>query len=449
MALIRKNQDYELTVVSASAEGFGVCRLDGRAIFVPGALEGERWRVHIVKVTETTIWGKGIELLEASPSRIPNDCPNPCGGCCLRHMRYEEELRLKKQRVDDCLHRLGDLDITVSRIHPSPLINGYRNKAVFAVGTRDGKAVVGFYSPRSHRIIPAADCRLQSENCLRAARAVTSFMNLHEIPAYDEDTGRGCVRRVFYRESDTHAVLVIVAARGFGAMTAELTESIRRACPFLSGIVLNINKSRGNVVLDGDFYTLFGSAEITATLLGVHFEISPQAFFQINRLQAENLYSTAIEWASPAQRVLDLYCGAGTISLCFAAQGARVTGVELVPEAVENARRNAALNGIADVDFLCADVSELHFDTPPDVLIVDPPRKGLAPGVVEQICCLGPTRVVYVSCNPATLARDLRLFTDRKYLTERVEAFDMFPRTAHVETVCLLTHKGDKGSKWG
>ncbi len=441
MPLIRKNQDYELIVSSASAEGFGICRLNGRAVFVPGALEGERWRVHIVKVTETAIWGKGTELLEPSPHRIPNDCPNPCGGCCLRHMSYEEELRLKKQRVDDCLRHLGGLEITASCIHPSPLIDKYRNKAVFAVGTMDGKTIFGFYSPRSHRIIPVSDCRLQSENCLCVARTVTAFMNCHAIPAYNEETGRGCVRRIFYRESDTHAVLVIVAARGFGALTPELTESLRQSCPFLSGIVLNVNKSRSNTVLSGDFYTLFGSPEITATLLGVRFEVSPQAFFQINRLQAENLYRTAIALASPAQNVLDLYCGAGTISLCFAAQGAQVTGVELVPEAVENAQRNAVLNGILNTNFLCDDVSDLHFDASPEALIVDPPRKGLDPGVVDEICRIGPARVVYVSCNPATLARDLRLFAARGYLADMVEAFDMFPRTAHVETVCLLTHK--------
>ena len=410
--MLSKNQKYTVTIESCTVEGYGVCRLDGRAVFVSGALPGEDWEVLILKVTNTAVWAKGTRMLKASPDRIPNTCPNPCGGCSLRCLRYPEELAVKKQHVDDCLRRLGGQARGTDCIHPSPDTDRCRNKAVFAVGDRDGKAVFGFYRPRSHDIVPVTDCLLQSERCLQTAKAVIDFMNREGISAYCEESGRGTVRHLFWR-------------------------------PFLTGIVLNVNKSRLNTVLAGEFYTLWGRETVRQRFCGVDFEVQPQAFLQVNPLQAEAIYRQVCEWAIPAgeePEVLDLYCGAGTISLCLAKTAGHVTGIEIVPEAVENAKKSAAKNGIANADFFCADSSELSgLGLHPAAAVVDPPRKGLDERVVTDLAALMPERIVYVSCNPATLARDLKRFEEQGYLLQRAEAFDMFPRTAHIETVVLMT----------
>ena len=441
--MLTKNQKYTVTIESCTVEGYGICRLDGRAVFVSGALTGESWEILILKVTNTAVWAKGIRLITPSPERIPNTCPNPCGGCSLRHLSYPAELAVKKQHVDDCLRRLGGQKKGTDCIHASPDIDRCRNKAVFAVGERGGKAVFGFYRPRSHDLVPVSDCLLQSERCLQAAKAVTDFMNREGIPVYSEETGKGTVRHLFWRESDKSAVICITAVRGFGARTGVLVDFLRRTCPFLTGIVLNINKSRLNTVLAGEFYILWGSETVCQRFCGVEFEIQPQAFLQVNPRQAEAIYRKVCEWAVPVDtkpEVLDLYCGAGTISLCLAEAAGHVTGVEIVPEAVENARQSAARSGISNADFFCADSSELSaLGLRPDVAVVDPPRKGLDERVVADLAALEPERIVYVSCNPATLARDLKRFEEHGYFLQRAEAFDMFPRTAHVETVVLLT----------
>ena len=444
--MLTKNQQYTVSIESCTVEGYGVCRLDGRAVFVSGALPGEEWEILILKATNSAVWAKGIRLIAASDARIANDCPNPCGGCSLRHLEYAAELAVKKQHTDDCLRRLGGQEKGTDCIHPSPAIERYRNKAIFAVGEREGKAVFGFYRPRSHDLIPITDCLLQSERCLRAARAVTDFMNREGIAAYCEERGKGTVRHIFWRESERDAVLCITAARGFGGRTEALVAFLRGECPFLTGIVLNINKARLNTVLAGEFYTLWGSGSVRQDFCGVEFAVQPQAFLQVNPRQAEAIYEKVREWAVPEgsrAEILDLYCGAGTISLCLAGSAARVTGVEIVPEAVENAKQSAARNGISNTEFFCADSSELgRLGIHPDAAVVDPPRKGLDERVVTDLAALGPERIVYVSCNPATLARDLKRFEERGYTMERAEAYDMFPRTAHVETVCLLTHNG-------
>ncbi|MBQ3380336.1 MAG: class I SAM-dependent RNA methyltransferase, partial [Oscillospiraceae bacterium] len=298
--MLSKNQKYTVTIESCTVEGYGVCRLDGRAVFVSGVLPGEDWEVLILKVTNTAVWAKGTRMLKASPDRIPNTCPNPCGGCSLRCLRYPAELTVKKQHVDDCLRRLGGQARGTDCIHPSPDTDRCRNKAVFAVGDRDGKAVFGFYRPRSHDIVPVTDCLLQSERCLQAAKAVIDFMNREGISAYCEETGRGTVRHLLWRESDRDAVLCITAARGFGSRTEDLVGFLRRACPFLTGIVLNVNKSRLNTVLAGEFYTLWGRETVRQRFCGVDFEVQPQAFLQVNSLQAEAIYRKVCEWAIPA-----------------------------------------------------------------------------------------------------------------------------------------------------
>ena len=451
MEPLLKNQIIEAEVEGWSHDGAGVVRAGGRAVFVPGAIPGERWRVRIVKAGAAAVYGKGEALLAASPDRCAPDCPAypQCGGCALRHVSYDAELRMKLDRVNEAYKRIGGLDLRAETILGAAETEGYRNKAIYAV-TPDLRP--GFYRPRSHQVIPVERCRLQAEESDRAARAVCDFARAEGFPAYDEATGRGLLRHVFTRRARDGALQVtVVAAGGFGAKTQALAEAVRAACPETVGVILNVNKTRGNTVLAGDFYTLWGADTLSDTLCGSRFELSPQSFYQVNPAQAERLYDRAVAYAAPEGRglALDLYCGAGTITLALARGAERVVGAEIVPEAVENARENALRNGVGNAEFLCADAGEaaaelLRRGERPDAVVVDPPRKGLSPAALEAVCALAPARVVYVSCNPATQARDLKRFRELGYAAREAVAVDMFPRTSHVETVCLLSKRNVK-----
>ena len=443
-----KNQIYTVTIDGYSSEAYGVCRINGRAVFVPRALAGERWRVRIVKAGASAVYARGEELLSPSPERIEPDCPyfGKCGGCDCRHMSYDEELRFKLERVNSALHRIGKQTVEAREIIGSDDLERYRNKGIFAVAERNGEPDCGFFRGRTHELIGVERCLLQTELAERAAHAVTSFLRENALPAYDEKSGRGTVRHVFCRRAmkGSDAVVCVVSVGGFGDKTALLVETLRAACPELSGVVLNINKNRGNTILAGDFYTLWGRAEIVDELCGSRFSIAPQAFFQINPPQAEKLYERAVRYAGGGELAFDLYCGAGTISLCLARVFQRVIGAEIVSEAVENARANAVANGVENVEFLCADAGEAaralaERKLRPDVIVVDPPRRGMDEAAVRAVCSMSPGCVVYVSCDPATLARDVLRFSELGYTPQEVTAVDMFPRTCHVETVCLLS----------
>ena len=445
---LEKNQQYTAEITGYTSDGAGVCRVRGRAVFVKGALEGETWEIRILKVTASAVYARGEHLLSPSPARISPACPyfEKCGGCDLLHMDYEEELRFKKGRVDDALRRIGGLDLTVSEILGADSREGYRNKGICAVGGANGKPIAGFFRPRSHDIVPVDRCLIQPELMARANRAVIAWMAENGVAPYAEATGRGSVRHIFTRcaRATGQAVCCVVSARGFGPKTGALVQALRRACPELTGIVLNINRSRGNTVLAGDFHTLWGSDTLEDVLCGFRFTLSPLSFFQINPVQTEMLYGRALEFAALAGgTALDLYCGAGTISLCLSRAADRVIGAEIVPPAVENARKNAAANGVKNVEFLCADCAEAAAALAargerPEVVVVDPPRKGLVADVIGSIAGMGPRRVVYVSCDPGTLARDLRHFAQLGYAPRKATAVDMFPGTRHVETIVLL-----------
>ena len=455
MKELKKNQIFTVGIESYSSDGYGVCRVEGRAVFVPRAIVGEQWRIRIVKVSASAVFARGEELLSPSACRVESSCPyfGKCGGCDLCHMRYDEELNFKLSRVNDALTHIGKQSVRATEILGSEKTERYRNKAIFAVAESEGSAAYGFFRERSHQLIPIDKCLLQDELSEKVAASVVQFMNENAIPAYDEESGRGVVRHVFCRRAlhTGDAVACIVAARGFGSATGILVEALRQSCPELSGIVLNINKSRGNTVLAGDFYTLWGRDDITDSLCGVRFNISPQSFFQINPPQAEKLYARAVEYAAPARDslVFDLYCGAGTISLCLAQRAGQVIGAEIVPEAIENAKKNAEMNGISNTEFLCADAGQAAAELAarglkPDAVVVDPPRKGMSEEAVAAVASMAPERVVYVSCNPATLARDILRFNSYGYTLQKVTAVDMFPRTCHVETVvCLSREKAD------
>ena len=450
MDTLKKNQIHTAQITGYASDGAGVCRICGRAVFVKGAVPGEIWDVRILKVSASSVYGRGEKCISPSPFRQEPPCPvyRKCGGCSLLHITYDEELRMKLGRVNDSLKRIGGLDFQIQEILGADLPDHYRNKAIYAANQIDGIVQKGFYRAASHDLIPVDRCLLQNELADRAADTVCRWMNEQHFPAYDENTGKGTIRHIFTRKAKCtpDAVLCIVTARGFGSKTEHLVETIRETCPELTGILLCVNKQKGNVILDGDFHLLWGKAEMEDILCGLRFSIAPQAFYQINPPQAERLYEKAVEFAihSPADSVLDLYCGAGTITLRLAKEAAHVIGAEIVSEAIENAKKNALTNHIENVEFLCADAGEAaqalaERGLKPDCITVDPPRKGLSGKAIDAILSMQPKRIVYVSCDPATLARDLKLLCAKDYSPVSGAAVDMFPHTPHVESVVLLT----------
>lgn len=451
-----KNEIYTVQIEGYNSEACGVCRIAGRAVFVPGTIPGEAWEIKILKVTNAAVYAKGLRLLSPAEVRVEPDCPwyGKCGGCDTRHLSYEEELRFKLMRVNDALRHIGKQCVLAGEILGSAEIDRYRNKAVFAFAQRAGQASFGFYRERSHDLIPVEDCLLQSELSCRCARTVADFLRSEGISAYEEQSGRGTVRFVFCRQAihTKDAVVCISTAKGFGNSTAKLVSSLREQCPELTGIVLNVNKKPGNTILAGDFYTLWGDMLLHDRLCGSVFSLAPQAFFQINPPQAERLYEKAAAYAAlgPDDLAFDLYCGAGTISLRLARDAGHVIGAEIVPEAVANAKENARQNRVFNTEFLCGDAGDAAQALAarglrPRVVVVDPPRKGMSLEAVTAVASMSPERLVYVSCNPATLARDILRFQENGYILQEVTAVDMFPRTSHVETVTLMTHSNEKG----
>lgn len=453
MTEIKKNSIYTVTVEGYTHDGDGVAHVDGRVFFVKGALLGETCEALVLKDNKNVVFAKLHKLLTPSPSRIAPSCANfgKCGGCDLLHMDYREELRLKRQRVEDALRRIGGLDVPVTGIIGAESIDNYRNKAIYAVGINEGRAVTGFYRERSHDIIPTETCLIQADVADRAAAAVRNWMNKYFITAYNEKLRTGVIRHVFcrYAFATKKAQITIVSNEKNLPHQEDLIDEIRRLCPEAAGIVLNFNRTRGNTVLAGDFYILWGDDFIVDELCSLKFKLSPRSFYQINSAQAQKLYAKALEYAAltGSETVLDLYCGTGTITLVLAGQAKHAVGVEIVEAAIQDAWENARLNEIKNVDFICADAniaaqSLKDRGTLPDVVVVDPPRKGLAPEVIGTIAGLSPARVVYISCDPATLARDLKIFKSLGYNAIEATAFDMFPRCAHVESIVLMTKCG-------
>lgn len=447
MEPLRKNTTHTLRFQGYTAEGMGVARLEGRVVFVPGVISGELWEVLLVKVSKNVIWGKGVKLLEPSPERAQADCPlaGRCGGCQYRHMTYAEELRAKRARVQDALKRLGGVDVPVPPVLGAEEPLRYRNKVQFPV--TDGK--IGFYRARSHQVIDAEDCLLQPEQTAEIRRAVLEWMQEFHIPAYNETARRGLVRHLYVRTNRKGQALCCLVSCGKELPHGpELVRRLQEKTPGLAGVVVNFNLRDTNVILGEEFQTLWGRADLEEELCGLTFRLSVPSFFQVNRDQTQRLYQLALEFAglTGAETVLDLYCGIGSITLVLARQAKRVIGAEIVPEAVENAKENARNNGISNAEFFLGDAGKIAARLAeerlcPQVVVVDPPRKGLAEETPEIIAGMGPERVVYVSCDPATLARDVKRFGVLGYTVQRVQPVDLFPRTAHVET-CVLLQRG-------
>ena len=443
---LAKNQEHIVAIEGYGEGGMGVARIDGRVVFVHGALRGETCRVLILKTLKSVAFAKVLEVLEPSSERMESDCPYfpRCGGCTYRHMSYEEELRLKKQRVQDNLARIGGSAVVVEEILGAADTLRYRNKAQYPV-SKDGR--VGFYRARTHEVIECEQCLLVKNEADAAAEALREYMQSCRVAGYDEKTGRGLVRHLYVRSNATGESLVCVLVNGDKLPQEEtLVALLRGACPKCTGIVLGTNTKKGNVILGDRYRTLWGDDRLEDTLCGKRFLLSVPSFYQVNRTQAERLYAKAIEFADLTGRetVLDLYCGAGTITLALSDHAKKVLGAEIVPEAIDDARENAVRNEVKNVEFFCGDASDVakklaQEHLRPDVITVDPPRKGLAPVLVESIAEMQPERVVYVSCDSATMARDVKRFAELGYTATRAAAVDMFPRADHVETVCLLS----------
>ena len=449
----REGQLCRLVIDGYASDGAGVARLDGMVVFVQGGIRGEACDVRLTHVGRSALWGRVEEVVNPSPARIFPRCRHytKCGGCQFRHMNYAEELEAKRIRVEDALRRLGGAEIHVSAILGAEQVDRYRNKAQFPVakGPR-----IGFYRPRSHDVIDVDDCLLQGEAAARLRGAVKEWMAEYSIPAYNERTFTGLVRHVYVRTNRAGRSLCCLLVNGRGVpREVELVRALRRAEPNLAGIVLGVNEKHNNVILGDSYRTLWGEDFLSDTLCGLTFRLSVPSFYQVNPAQTEVLYGKALEFAglTGAETVLDLYCGIGTISLVMARKAGMVWGAEVVPQAVDDAIANARRNHIENARFLCADAGEAARylegeGVRPDVVCVDPPRKGLAEDVVDTIADMGPERVVYVSCDPGTLGRDVKRFAGRGYTLKKAVAVDMFPRTAHVETVVLLS-KGEVDSK--
>ena len=447
MAALEKNNIYTARIEGYSSEGLGIARIDGQVVFVHGAVRGELCRVLVMKVLKNAAFGKVTELLEPSPERREPDCPyyGRCGGCDFRHLSYREELWAKRQRVQDALTRLGGSDVEVEEILGAADPLYYRNKSQYPVSA--GK--VGFYRARTHDVVDIERCLIQKPQADAAAAALRDYLRDFAVPSYDEKTGRGLLRHLYVRTNRRGESLVCVLANGERLPhEEELVGRLRRTIPDCVGVVLGVNTRRGNTILGERYRTLWGADTLEDELCGLTFRLSVPSFYQVNRDQAEVLYRKAVEYAglTGGELVVDLYCGAGTITQVMAGGTGRVIGAEIVPEAIEDARENARRNGIENVEFFCGDAAQLAADFAgrglrPDVICVDPPRKGLAPEVIAAAAQMAPQRVVYVSCDPGTLGRDVKRFAEYGYRVQRAAACDLFPGTRHVETVVLLSHK--------
>lgn len=450
--MLAKNQCFEMTCDAFGQDAQGVCRHEGMAVFVPGLLPGERALVRIVKPEKRYAFGRVEKLLEKSPSRAEPFCPiyKRCGGCVCQHMTYEASLAFKRQQVQDLLRRVGGLSIEVPPVWGMAHPFGYRNKGAYPVAQTDGAPACGFFAPRSHDLVPLPEngCAIQGEDSAKATQAVLNWMRENSVPAYDEQTGRGLVRHIMTRSTTSCELMVVVVTRADIPKASRLIELLRAAVPGLCSVCLSVNSRRTNVILGTDIRVLWGKAAMEDTLCGLRFSVSPLSFFQVNPQQTERLYGLALEYAglTGAETVVDAYCGAGTISLLLAQKAKKVIGIEIVPEAIQNANENAALNGIANAEFHVGATEELlpklvENGLRPDVIVLDPPRKGCDPAVLQAIIAAAPKRVVYVSCGAPTLARDAKLLAEGGYAAERVQCVDMFCWTGAVETVMSLVQQ--------
>ena len=448
--VMKKNDIVDLVIEDMSAEGSGIGKVDNMAVFVPLTAVGDKLKVRIVKVKTKYAYGIIEEIISMSPDRINVDYQafSRCGGCVYRHISYESECKIKYNRVYNAIKRIGKVDML-----PKPIISAinsdrYRNKAQYPINENGD---TGFFATHSHRIIPCSDCLLQPSEFALSSKALKKWINDNKISVYNEQTKAGVVRHFYLRKGFKTGEIMAVLVINSSSVKAQnqLVEALKQALgDSLKSVYLNINKKDTNVILGDECRLIYGKEYITDILCGVSFKISPLSFYQVNRDMAERLYEKAAEYAKPeGKKILDLYCGAGTIGLSMAKRAASVIGVEIVPEAIEDAKQNAKDNEIENARFICADAAEAanklsKEGIKPDICILDPPRKGCDAELLATVAeDFSPERIIYVSCDPATLARDIEILKVYNYELLEYTPVDLFPRTSHVETVCLLSRK--------
>ncbi|MBQ9535338.1 MAG: 23S rRNA (uracil(1939)-C(5))-methyltransferase RlmD [Clostridia bacterium] len=442
---MNKNEIFRARIEGYTSEGAGVCRADGMAVFVPRSVRGDECEVRVTKVQRSHAYGRVERLITSSPERREPPCPHfgKCGGCDFWHMSYEEELRLKQQRVADALRRIGGFDLPLPEIVAGDM-HAYRNKAQLPLRRIGGRTRWGFYRSRSHELEPLEGCLIQQPQVAELAQAVCDWADKYGISVYDEEKHNGLLRTVYIR-SGSGGVHFCLVATARPPHTDKLVQALRARCRTLCGAVLNLNAAAGNRILGERCETLWGEDKLTDELLGRRFELSPLSFYQVNRAQTERLYTHVAELCRGSERMLDLYCGVGTITLTAGAECGHIIGAEIVPDAVRDARRNAEINGAENAEFICSDAGEAAQELArrgfaPQTVICDPPRRGMDAQTVAALLKMAPERIVCVSCDSASLARDARLLAE-SYRITHLRAFDMFPRTANVETVCCLYHQ--------
>ncbi len=446
---IKKNDRINLKIDSCSVNGSGVGRYNGMAIFVPATAPGDEITAHILKVKKSYAFAKVESVITPSADRIAPGCPVylKCGGCVFSHMNYEAEKKIKADHVAECFKRIGGISPEFEPIIGADSDTRYRNKAQYPVAIDNGEIKMGFYSPHSHRVVHCPDCLLQPSEFEGILGVFSDYVKKYSVSVYDETQNRGLIRHIYIRKGTASGEIMVCAVINGKKLPAEneLVTMLTEKEKSIRSIIVNSNTRDTNVILGDKCRTLWGENCITDTLCGLKFRISPLSFYQVNRNQAEKLYYKAAEYAALTgnETVLDLYCGAGTIGLSMADKAKEIIGVEIVPEAIEDAKINAEINGINNARFICSDAAKAaemleSEGVKPDVIILDPPRKGCSPEMINTAARMNPDRIVYVSCDPATLARDCGIFKDLGYVAEKATPVDMFPRTGHCETVAVL-----------
>ena len=447
---IKKNDRINLKIESCSANGSGVGRYNGMAIFVPATAVGDEITAHILKVKKSYAFAKVESVISPSADRIAPECPVylKCGGCVFSHMTYDAEKKIKADHVAECFKRIGGVSPEFEPIIGGETDSRYRNKAQYPVAIENGEVKTGFYSPHSHRVIHCPDCRLQPAEFEGILGVFADYIKENGVSVYDETKHSGLLRHIYIRKGSASGEIMVCAVINGKKLPnhQQLIDALLKKEPSIKSIIININTKDTNVILGDKCVTLWGDDCITDILCGLRFRISPLSFYQVNRNQAERLYNKAAEYANLTgnETVMDLYCGAGTIGLSMASKAKEIIGVEIVPEAVEDAKVNAEMNGVENARFICGDAAQAaeilkNEGVKPDVIILDPPRKGCSPDMLKTAAEMNPDRIVYVSCDPATLARDCGIFAELGYAAVKATPVDMFPRTGHVETVCLLS----------
>lgn len=451
---VKPNETYTLTIRDLGIHGEGIGAVNDFTVFVPGALPGETIQAMIVTAKKSYATGRLISIETPSAHRTMPACPvcHTCGGCQISHLTYEGQLAVKERRVKDVMVRIGGCEESLVR----PIIGAshpwnYRNKMAVPVSQVTSGPVLGYYRQGSHQVIPIASCAIQEEENNRLLRFAQGFMTRHQLTGYNEKTGRGSVRHIMGRVGDHGEVMaVIVTASGKLPLADLWVSEMRKLLPEVVSIYHNVQSHKGNAILGKEIHHLWGKKTLTSSLCGLAFEVSPFSFFQVHKPQAELLYEKALAYADlhGGETVIDAYCGTGTISLCLAPKAGRVIGIEIVKEAIEDAKKNAAFNHIENAEFYAADAGEFmpklyQEGLRPDIIVMDPVRAGCSETVLSAAASMQPSRIVYVSCNVATFARDAKILAGLGYTVKEVTPVDMFPQTMHVETVALLTRNAD------